>query len=99
MTEASGKKNRMFSGNNKPHIFSWLIPVSLFVCVSSLPAQQQQEESSQPTDSRRIERLGEVSTEEWEMDLSLSKAAPVSSSESGELEFPDADQQKALQQL
>lgn len=99
MTEASGKKNRMFAGNNKPNKFSWLIPVSLFVCVSSLPAQQQQEEGSQPTDSRRIERLGEVSTEEWEMDLSLSKAAPVSSSESGEPVLPDADQDKALQQL
>ncbi len=51
------------------------------------------------SDSRRIERLGDVSALEWEMDLSLPAAAPAAPDDGGEISLPDAAQNEQLQQL
>ena len=96
--EASGKGNCMLASKNTLNYLIRLVLLSAFLHVSYSQAQQQSAQTD-AADSRRIVRLGEVSTEEWEMDLSLSKTAPVSSSESGQMVLPDADQNRALQQL
>ena len=79
-----------------------LILLGASVWVSPSFAQQQPAEpveSQDSTDERRIERLDEASSDEWEMDLALPRAAKVVPSGSGELKLPDAAQNKKLQQL
>jgi formylglycine-generating enzyme required for sulfatase activity len=102
MMEASGKRNRMFARKNILKQSRWHILLAAFVCVSNLSAQQK---SADPvneqgsTDSRRIERLGEVSTDEWEMDLALPSADSVVAPVTGAMVLPDSDQNQKLQQL
>ena len=95
MTEASGKKNRMFAGKNIHRHTTPLILFSVFLCASNSLAQQQPE----AVDDRRIERLGDVSTDEWEMDLSLPDAGTAVSAGNSEFILPDEEQNKELQQL
>jgi len=80
---------------------NWLVLASVFLFVSISPAMSQSQavESPDPDDSRRIERLGEVSTDEWVMDLALPEAAPIAASGDGALVLPDAEQNQKLQQL
>jgi len=58
----------MLASKNTLNYLTLLIPLSAFLYVSYSQAQQQSAQAD-ATDSRRIERLGEVSTEEWEMPL------------------------------
>lgn len=79
---------------------SLLILLGGFVCVPYLQAQQQaQLQDEEQGDSRHIERLGEASIEEWDMDLALPDAAPVVTSENGVISLPDEQQNQQLQQL
>lgn len=50
-------------------------------------------------DKRRIERLGDAGTDEWEMDLALPAAAPVIPTSGDVFALPDAMQNEELQQL
>ncbi len=109
MTEASGKRNYMFADRNTFKAPYWLILFSAFVCMSHSSAQQQAKtiessrsastESSESPDKRRIERLGEVTTDEWQMDLALPRAAPVISPDNGGFVLLDEDQNQRLRQL
>ena len=96
MKEASGKGNCMIANKNTLKHSLRLILLSVFLCASYSQAQQQAE---LPDDKRRIDRLGEGSTDEWEMDLALPSAARVVSSRKGELVLPDEDQNRRLQEL
>jgi formylglycine-generating enzyme required for sulfatase activity len=102
MMEASGKRNRMIAGKNTLKHSTWPILLGVFVCVSNVSAQQPPADpvnKQGTTDSRHIERLGEVSTDEWEMDLALPSADPVVVPVTGALVLPDTDQNQRLQQL
>ena len=102
----------MFASKNIFRYWARLILFSLYLCAPQSQAQQAPAEtdknSLQPTESvdnpdstedRRIERLGDVSTDQWEMDLALPGAAPAVSSGNGEWVLPDEEQNQKLQQL
>lgn len=83
--EASGKGYCMFASINDFKNSTLLILFSMLLCVPYAQAQQQAE--------------GEVRTEEWEMDLRLPSAAPVTSPSAGTFVLPDEVQNQKLQQL
>lgn len=88
----------MVASNNTLKYSTQLILISALLCVAHSQAQQEKEEADS-TDNRRIERLGEVTTDEWEMDLSLpGETAPVSPGV-GEYVLPDEEQNQKLQSL
>ena len=96
----------MFASVNPFKYSIRLILFSVFLCVSQSQAQQQSKvtDKSNPspagaTDNRRIERLGEVSTDQWEMDLAVPGAAPIVFPGNGEVVLLDEDQNQSLQQL
>jgi len=97
MMEASGKGNCMFASKSTLKYSIWIALFNVFIGVSHLMAQQQ--EQADPADNRRVERLGETSTPEWEMDLRLPSAAPVVSPGEGEYMLPDEQQNRELKQL
>jgi len=100
MTGATGKGNCMSAKTKSFNILSLLILLGGFVCVPYLQAQQQaQLQDEEQGDSRHIERLGEASTEEWDMDLALPDAAPVVSAGNGVISLPDEQQNRQLKQL
>jgi len=66
--------------------------------MSHLQAQQKSGNEGS-NDTRVIERLGEGSTEEWEMDLRLPTAADDVGSGDSEVALPDAEQNLQLQAL
>ena len=104
MTGATGKVICMFASKNTLKHSMLLILFSVFVCASHSQAQQQPEvkgdsEDPDSSENRRIERLGDVSTDEWEMNLALPSAAPHASSGGGDFVLPDEDQNQQLQQL
>jgi len=98
MMEASGKGNCMFASKNTLKYSTRLILLGVLLCVSHSQAQQDPE-GVNSTDNRRIERLGEGSTDEWEMDLRLPPAASPVSSGVAELKLPDEEQNQKLKQL
>ena len=75
-----------------------LILFSVLLCLPYVHAQQETkvEDSAK---NRRIERLGEVSADEWEMDLALPAAAPVVPINGEVVALPDPVQNEELQQL
>ena len=88
----------MFAGNNILTFSIRLIFFSALLCVTYSYAQQTSE-SVESTEHRRIERLGEGSTDEWEMDLRLPSAAVPESPGVSEVALPDTEQNQELQQL
>jgi hypothetical protein len=82
MMEASGKGYCMFASKNDFKNSTLLIVFSMLLCVPYTQAQQQTE--------------GEVRTEEWEMDLRLPSAAPVTSPSTGTFVLPDEKQNQEL---
>ena len=98
MMEDSGKGNCMFASKNILKFSTRLILLSALLCVTHSQAQQETEEADS-TDKRRIERLGEVSTEEWEMDLRLPGAAAPVPPDIGDFVLPDEEQNQKLQSL
>jgi len=98
MMEASGKGNCMFASKNTLKYLLRLIPLSTLLCVSYSQAQQPAP-ARDSTDSRRIERLGEGSTDEWEMDLRLPGLAPAVKLGNSEFALPDEEQNRKLQEL
>jgi hypothetical protein len=112
MMEASGKRNRMFVRKNTLKHYSWLILFSMFACVPCLQAQQQVPEtaesrpvtegstgSGQSKDKRRINRLGETSTDEWEMDLGLPPATQAPLQGNDEYVLQNEEQNQELQNM
>jgi len=85
----------MFASKNNLKWMTRLILFSGLLANSCLQAQQDQD----TTESRRVERLGETTADEWEMDLSLPKAAPVTSQDKQDFVLPDAAQNQQLKQL
>ena len=75
-----------------------LILFGVLLCLPFAHAQQETKEE-ESGENRRIERLGEVSADEWEMDLALPAAAPVAPSNGDAAALPDALQNEELQQL
>ena len=75
----------MFASKNDFKNSTLLILFSMLLCVPYTQAQQQTE--------------GEVRTEEWEMDLRLPSAAPVSSPRASTFVLPDEKQNQELQRL
>lgn len=71
--------------------------LSSLLCVAFVYAQQDPKDDS--TNSQHIERFGESTTDEWEMDLSLPTAAPAASANAAQASLPDAAQDQQLQQL
>ena len=88
----------MFASKNILKFSTRLILLSALLCVTHSQAQQETEEADS-TDKRRIERLGEVSTEEWEMDLRLPGAAAPVPPDIGDFVLPDDEQNQKLQSL
>lgn len=85
--------------SNKPLKYSiLLILFSALLCVS-LSHAQQNPDGQDSNESRRIDRLGEGSTDEWEMDLRLPSAATPAEPGMSELALPDAEQNQQLQAL
>jgi len=78
-----------------------LLVLSVLLCVSYSQAQQAQpqQQAKQGQEEPRLERLDETGTDEWEMDLSLPKAAPAASQDKHDFVLPDAEQNAKLQQL
>jgi len=105
MTEATGKGNCMFASTKINKKLSLPILIGGFLCASYLQAQQAIEEPGQAeatddtSDSRHIERLGEGSADEWDMDLALPKAAPAATAADSSFSLPDKKQNRQLQQL
>jgi formylglycine-generating enzyme required for sulfatase activity len=85
-----------------------LILISALLCAPSTQAQQQADaapapakpgESQSPAADRRIERLGEVSADEWEMDLAVPSSKPAAAGQNAELALPDEGQDQELKRL
>ena len=88
----------MFARNNTLIFSIQLILISALLYVSHSQAQQESEKV-ETTEHRRIERLGEGSTDEWEMDLRLPGAAPSVSLGVSDVVLPDAQQNQELKRL
>lgn len=89
----------MIAGINKWLRLSWLLLVGAVLCASDLLAQSEPPEEPDNSGNRRIERLGEVTADEWEMDLALPPAAAEVSSAPVQNTLPDEEQNRRLQQL
>lgn len=95
----------MLLSNNIPVQSTRLIILSLILCTSITEAQTQPAEADagmqgqDPADSRRIERLGEVTAQDWEMDLTLPAAAPEVTPNSNTPRLPDPQQDQKLHEL
>ncbi len=85
----------MFAIKNTLKYLIRLILLGGLLCVSYSQAQQEQQEN----EDSRVERSGETSTDEWEMDLRLPKAAPVAAQDKNDFVLPDAEQNQKLKQL
>ena len=96
MTEASGKGNCMFAMTKTFNPLLLLILVGTVFCV---PILQAQESTQTADDDRHIDRLGEVSTDEWQLDLALPSAAPAAAERDSSFSLPNEQQNRALQQL
>lgn len=89
----------MFASGNNPGYLSRLILFSMIACVSYTQAQQQAEQPpKEASESRRIERLGGGTADEWEMSLAVPSVAVASllrsadeALESGRVLQPDND--------
>ena len=95
----------MFVSKNTFKFSVLLILFSALLCASHSHAQQQAAtvadpaEGQDPSEDRRIERLGDVSADEWEMNLALPSAAPPPSSGNGSFTLPDEAQERQFQSL
>jgi formylglycine-generating enzyme required for sulfatase activity len=88
----------MFVSKNDLQILTRLILFIGLLWFTHAQAQQGQQEPEAAAD-RRVERLGETATEEWEMDLRLPSAAPVATQDKQDLVLPDEEQDQQLKQL
>ncbi len=92
----------MFACKNtiiSPHLIACLLILfSVLLCLPYAHAQQEIKDEDSG-ENRRIDRLGEVSADEWEMDLALPAAAPVAPTNGDVAVLPDAAQNEELQQL
>ena len=88
----------MFASNKLLKYSILLILISALVCAPHLHAQQDSD-SQDSNESRRIERLGESSTDDWEMDLRMPSAATPVSPGINEPALPDKEQNQQLQDL
>jgi len=94
----------MFASRNNPGYLPLLIFFSMVACASYAQAQEQAAETGeQPApdapESRRIERLGEVTTDEWEMSLAVPSTAAAEAADHADLALPDEAQDQELQRL
>ena len=96
MTRATGKGNCMFAKTLNFKHLALLILIGAFPCAPYLYAQQQDETSG---DDRHIDRLGEGSTDEWELDLALPSSSPATAPVDNNYSLPDEQQNRTLKQL
>ncbi|MCW8926168.1 MAG: SUMF1/EgtB/PvdO family nonheme iron enzyme [Xanthomonadales bacterium] len=94
----------MFASRNNPGYLPLLIFFSMVACVSYTQAQEQAAETGEQqardaSESRRIERLGEVTTDEWEMSLAVPSTAAAEAVDHADLALPDEAQDRELQRL
>lgn len=87
----------MFATKNTPKKRCRLILSGLLLCVLPLHAQQPPDDES--GDERRVERLGDVQTDEWQMDLSLPAQQPRHTAKQQSLDLPDEAQDRQLKSL
>jgi len=80
-------------------LFSVLLYLPFAYALQSTDDAAESVPGEDASDSHRIERLGDVSAQEWEMDLSLPAAAPVAPGDGDVLSLPDTVQDEQLQQL
>jgi formylglycine-generating enzyme required for sulfatase activity len=103
MKRAIGKGNRMFAAESTTRQTRTLIMVGALLCATVSQAQQPPTEESgqdgnEPSEGRRIERLGDVSTDEWELNLALPGATgPAASGD--QFVLPDEEQNQELKSL
>jgi len=102
MMEPTGKGYCMFACKKtfiSPRLIACLLILfGVLLCLPFAHAQQETKEEDSG-ENRRIERLGEASADEWEMDLALPAAAPVAPGNGDAAALPDAAQNEELQQL
>ena len=92
----------MFASTKINNKLSLPILIGGLLCASLLLAQEQGEQpltTKQGSDSRHLDRMGEASPDEWDMDLALPQAAPVVETTSHDFSLPDAEQNRRLQQI
>jgi hypothetical protein len=105
MTEATGKGNCMFAYKNTikaPTAKSLSGLLGILLCLSIAHAQQDSdatEPEQNSEDGQHIERFGESTTDEWEMDLSLAMPAATTAGTDEHASLPDELQNQQLQQL
>jgi formylglycine-generating enzyme required for sulfatase activity len=78
-------------------VLSLLLPAAVIAQDAPARPESGQEEDTPATD-RRVRRLGDVSSQEWEMDLSMPDGSPVVVQDS-EFDLPDEEQNARLQSL
>ena len=108
MPWATGKGNYMIACKNiikSLHVSPrGLALLGMFLYLSSSSAQSDRQSpgeivsDQESTESRHIERLGEVNADEYELDLALPGAAPVVPA-TGDVSLPDEAQDQELQRL
>ncbi|MFC1702722.1 formylglycine-generating enzyme family protein, partial [Pseudomonadota bacterium] len=84
----------MFASKNILKYSCLLILFSTLLCAPHSEAEQQD-----PAEKDRIDRLGDASTDQWEMDLRLPAATTPVSPGASEFVLPDEEQNQKLQQL
>lgn len=87
----------MFATKNTLRMPCWLVAFSLLLCVPPLQAQTPQDDDTR--EDRRVERLGDVQTQEWQMDLSLPANQSQHTAKPQSLELPDEVQNRQLKDL
>lgn len=78
---------------------SWIAVGPVFAQSSEVEANTEQEPAEQDESPRRIKRLGDVSADEWEMDLRVPGAPSGGATDVSEFDLPDSEQNQQLQQL
>ena len=94
----------MFASTNNPSYLTLLLFLSILTCTTYSQAQQQavvpdQSQTEEAGEDRRIERLGEVSADEWEMNLAVPSSAAAEAQDQAQRPLPDEAQNRELQRL
>lgn len=83
----------------------WVMLAVPCIAVAPALAQQSEAETSEEEPSaadespRRVRRLGDVSADEWEMDLSVPRAPAEGAADGSGFDLPDPEQNQQLQRL
>lgn len=91
----------MFATNNITKNTRCLVLISGLLCLSQSYGQDSEDTENAPgsDENRRIERLGEGNTQEWEMDLAMPQSSSSSRGKTQSLALPDEAQNQQLNRL